>query len=150
MIDISMKKILVALDGSDHSKKAASLAIDFAKKYDAELYIIHVLEDKKIPKGFEDHAKAAGIPPDYFDLVCRSDKFVGEAEASAKEEGIKKVVPLCHQGDPADEIILQAKTNNVDLIIMGNRGLGKFSKAIMGSVSSKVCNHAKSTCITVK
>ena len=76
-----MKRILVALDGSEHSKKAANLAIDLAKKYDAKLYIIHVLENKKIPEGFAEFARDERIPSDYFGLVCRNDKFIGEAEA---------------------------------------------------------------------
>lgn len=146
-----MNRILVALDGSEHSKKAVELAVDLAKTWKAELYMIHVLEEKKAPEGFEEYAKAERISPtDYFKIVCEKARFVGEAEARAKAAGLEKVKRICTQGDPADEILKTADSNKVDLIVMGSRGLGGFSRAFMGSVSTKVCNHARCSCITVK
>jgi nucleotide-binding universal stress UspA family protein len=81
--------------------------------------------------------------------VCQRDQFLGEAEERIKKAGVQ-VELICVQGDPADEILRAIEENNVDLIVMGNRGLGGFSRTFMGSVSMKVCNHAPSTCITVK
>lgn len=52
--------------------------------------------------------------------------------------------------DPADESLSSAKDLDVDMIVMGSRGLGRFSQVFMGSVSTKVCNHALCTGITVK
>lgn len=146
----SIKKILVGIDGSVHSKKAVELAVDLAKKYDATVYLIHVMDVTGIPQEFQEYAKIEKREPTvYFSYICSSDKFMGDAETRFKDAGIK-VVRLCESGDPADVIIRAAKDNNVDMIIMGNRGHGRFSIAVTGSVASKVCNHATSTCITVK
>jgi nucleotide-binding universal stress UspA family protein len=148
---ISVKNILVAVDGSEHAKKAVMLAIDTAKMWNATVHVIHVQERLKIPKEFETYAKIRHMPvSSYFSLVCQRDQFLGETEAKIKEAGVKVANLICIQGDPGDEIIKAAKNNKADLIIMGNRGLGKFSTTFMGSVSSKVCNHAACTCITVK
>jgi nucleotide-binding universal stress UspA family protein len=46
-----MKRFLVAVDGSEHSKKAVDLAIDMAKKWHAEIILIHVMEEReKFPR----------------------------------------------------------------------------------------------------
>lgn len=156
-VPISMNKILVAVDGSTHSKKAVELSIDLAKKWNSKIYLIHVREKKNIPEGFKE-LKYKGEKlsiverkpfSEYFDMVCERDQFLGEAAEILKSAGIN-VERICIEGDPADEIIKAAKKYNVDLIVMGSRGLGRFSIAVMGNVSTKVCNHAHCTCITVK
>lgn len=143
-----MDRILVAVDGSEHSKKAVDMAIDMAKKWSSKIYLIHVAENK-IPAEFLEYAKDEEIDAsDYYGRVCT--QIIESAEDKIKKAGIKKVERICPTGDPADEIIKQAKKNKVDLIIMGSRGRGRLSRALMGSVSTKVCNYADSTCITVK
>ena len=147
-----MKRFLVAVDGSEHSKKAVDLAIDMAKKWHAEIILIHVREEREVPKGLEELMKIEGIRSfgDYAEFVCRSDQFLGEAEESVKAANGIEVERICINGDPADEILEAAKRYNADVIVMGSRGLGRFSRSFMGSVSSKVCNHANRTCVTVK
>lgn len=148
---LAMKRLLVAVDGSEHSKKAVDMAIDMAKGRRAEIILIHVREERGVPKGLEQWMKIEGIrsPGDYFEWVCRSDQFIGEAEERIKAHRIE-VEHICVNGDPADEILKTAESYNVDVIVMGSRGLGRFSRSFMGSVSTKVCNHTKSTGVTVK
>jgi nucleotide-binding universal stress UspA family protein len=157
-------KILVAVDGSIHSKKAVDMAIDFAKKWDAELLIMHVLGQTNVPQGwgwpylpkkdkipekYADIIKSEEIDPsEYFEVVCST--FVGEAQSKAEQAGIKKADPICISGDPAEEIIKAAEERNVNMIFVGSRGLGRFSRAITGSVSTKVNQHAHCTVVTVR
>lgn len=49
---VSANRILVTVDGSEHSEKAVDLAIDLAGGWNAEIYLIHLLKEKEIPKGF--------------------------------------------------------------------------------------------------
>jgi nucleotide-binding universal stress UspA family protein len=149
---LARKKFLVAVDGSEHSKKAVDMAIDMAKNGHSEIILIHVMEERGVPEGLEPWMKIEGLRSfgDYVEFVCRSDQFLGEAEERIKAAHGIKVEHICVNGDPADEILRAAESNNVDAIVMGSRGLGRFSRSFMGSVSTKVCNHAKSTCITVK
>ncbi|MGA3191828.1 MAG: universal stress protein [Candidatus Bathyarchaeia archaeon] len=147
-----MKRFLVAVDGSEHSKKAVDMAIDMAEKWHSEIILIHVREERTVPKGLEPWMEIEGIRSfgDYSEFVCKSDQFLGEAEARIKAVHGIKVERICVNGDPADEILKAAESYNVDVIVMGSRGLGRFSRSFMGSVSTKVCNHANSTCVTVK
>ncbi len=57
LVPVKITKVMVAVDGSDHSMKAAELAIHFAKLWNAQLYFIHVLEEGKIPDWFKEYAK---------------------------------------------------------------------------------------------
>ena len=104
---------------------------------------------ERIPEEFVKYAKQERLPPSsYFDFIA--EQICQEVEARAKAEGIKNVEHIYGAGNPADEILKTAKKKKVDLIVMGSRGLGRFSQAFMGGVSTKVCNHAHCTCITVK
>jgi nucleotide-binding universal stress UspA family protein len=146
-----MDNILVAIDGSEHSKKAVELAIDLAHLWDTSIYFIHVRREQNIPMGYEEFAKLEGISlSELFACVNRGEYFVRGAEKKAKAAGIGKIECIIEEGDPANEILRTAERINADLIVMGSRGLGRFSRAILGSVSTKVLNHAECTCITVK
>lgn len=144
-----IRKILVAVDGSEHSDKAIDLAVDMAKKWKAKIYLIHVVREEAIPEAYVEFARVEKVDVyGYYDRVC--GEVIAAAEDRVRRAGIKNVESICAKGDPADEIIKTTERKKVDFIIMGSRGLGRFSKAAMGSVSSKVCNHAETTCITVK
>jgi nucleotide-binding universal stress UspA family protein len=57
---------------------------------------------------------------------------------------------MVFSGDPVEEIIQFAKNNDIDMIVIGSRGLGKIKGLLLGSVSSKVCHLAECTCVTIK
>lgn len=149
LVPISIARILVGVDGSEHSKKAIELGVDLASRLNAEIYFIHVLEETSLPQGFEEYARIEHMDyASYFEAA--NEQFLVPAGDRAKAAGIKKIEPLSVSGDPADEILRAAETYQVDLIILGSRGLGKFSRDFLGSVSAKVLNHSKCTCIVVK
>ena len=149
LVPIKITRVMAAVDGSDHSKKAAELAIDIAKLWNAQLYFIHVLEEANVPKWFREFAKVEKLgTADYFEIVDR--RLFAPLIARARESKIQVFRGICARGDPADEILRNAERRQVDLIVMGSRGLGKFSRVILGSVSTRVLSNAKCTCITVK
>ncbi len=147
-VGFPVKSILVAVDGSAQANRAVALGVEIAKKWKPKVHLIHVAE-KTIPKEFIDFAHDEQISvTDYYDRVC--SQIVTDAADAFLKAGIKNVVTICPSGNPANEIIKAAEDNKVDLILMGTLGKGGFSRALMGSVSSKVCNYAKTTCVTVK
>jgi len=82
-------------------------------------------------------------------------QIVGEGIAKpamkqVKDSGVKKVQTKVIQCDPADEIIKFATDHDIDLIIMGSRGLSRVTWLLMGSFSGYICNLAKVTCVAVK
>jgi nucleotide-binding universal stress UspA family protein len=144
-----ISKILLPHDGTDISDKALEKSKEFAKAFNAELYMVHVIEH--IP-----------IPPS---LILGNDRqWIAESRRSIakklKEGWIKmakeKINPLLEKENikfnttaltdeqPVSEQILKfASENKVDLIIVGSQRLNKISKIkALGSVSRKISENA--------
>lgn len=147
-----IKKVLAAVDGSEHSLKAVDYAIDIALKYDCEMYLIHVVDRLEIPDEIIKFANVEKIedPPEYLVLNEIGNRILKKAEETAKEKGVQEVRAIIQEGDPADKITAFARDNDIDWIFLGSRGLGGVKGLLMGSVSNKVCHLTDSTCITVK
>ncbi len=79
-----------------------------------------------------------------------AETILQEAEARAKKEGAKKVQTAIGSGDPASSVIGFAKRRNIDTIVVGTRGLGKFKEILMGSVSRKIANNAEANCFIIR
>ena len=147
-----VKKILIAVDGSAHSQKAVEFASDLAVKYDSEIYVLYVVAKMEIPKDFVEFARVEKMnePIDYHFLTDLGDRIIKKAEILAQNKGVRTIHSFLEQGDPAEKIVEFAKENGIDLLVLGSRGLGNMKGLLLGSVSSKVCHMAESTCITVK
>ena len=175
-----IKKILVPIDGSSHANKALDLATDIAEKYRAKIIILHVLlrdtpiDDvmtlcrelkaaEAIMKNLERtvdtvYAAAASSPyggtvfiPIPEDTLREIGTLITEnARTLLTEKNLKDFSVLIVDANPADCIVKTAEKENVDMIIIGNRGLGRLSGLLMGSVSYKVNHQASCTCVTVK
>ena len=133
-----VEKILTAVDGSKHADKALEFAIQLAKNYSANLALLHVEEDKLIRIG----------GPQVVDCVGT----VGECilkDASTKIKGIS-FNKMLEYGSPAEIIIKVAKKANVDLIIIGSRGLSSVRRYLLGSVSDDISIHARSSVLIVR
>lgn len=148
-----IKKILVPTDGSAYAAKAFEYASDLALKYDAELHIVHVVSESKMPEGLDDFIRAERIedqPREAVFLEKMGDAIIQSVKEKSKLKGMENVKSAVLMGDPAEKIIEYAKANGIDMIVLGNRGLGAVKTLFMGSVSNKVCNLADCTCVTVK
>jgi nucleotide-binding universal stress UspA family protein len=138
-------KILVATDGSDHARKAIEFASDMALKYDATIYLIHVVQAPRISE--KEFFKIENV----LNLLQKNGKEVVEmANREVRMRGVKHLQWTSALGDPATEILRYGNENGVDMIVMGSRGLGAIKGMFLGSVSHKVSHLAECTCITVK
>jgi nucleotide-binding universal stress UspA family protein len=149
------KKFLVAVDGSDHGWKALNLATELAKASDAELIIVHVVAYEPMPGGLRDFARMEGISVEEENARFHADRAIGDAltekgEARARAAGLMRVTRKGAEGNPATEIVALAKSEGVDMIFLGSRGLGDAAGLLMGSVSHKVMHLAPCTCVAVK
>ncbi len=139
-----IKKILVPIDGSDHSRKALQYASDIASKYKAIVYLLHVVAPlPSIP--YEDIVEEMRESQERF-----AKKILGEAVRKIKKKGITNFQSTMLHGDPARGIVDFAKRNDIDMILMGSRGAGGLQSLLLGSVSHRVCHLADCTCVTVK
>ena len=78
------------------------------------------------------------------------EQLVNLSTHKAESLGFKDVVGDITSGDPAAGIDATAKKNNIDMIVVGRRGLGKEGSKDLGSVARKLVNHTDITCLIVK
>ncbi len=134
-----MPKIVVGIDGSGHSRRALEWAM---KEAATRRWPVTVITAHEIGGGYwssavtypEDHAvaeharKAAHI---------EVDKVLGDLSEEARPES---VTVQSVGGTPAEELISAAR--GADMIVVGSRGAGGFTRLLMGSVSTRVAQHA--------
>lgn len=123
------QKLLLAVDGSEHSAKAVPVAADIATKSDGEVVVFHVREYQFTRAGtypMEDGLQAQ-------ELV---DKVVAELTA----DGVKArgVVEPHIVGEAARAILSEAEAEGADAIVMGCRGRSELTGLLLGSVAHKV------------
>jgi len=146
------KKILIPFDGSEHSKRAILFAADVAQQHNSELFLVHVVKDKDIPPEILEYIKSEKINGGIGKVSAKliSEGIMKAARKQVQEMGLKIAKSMVFSGDPVEEIIQFAKNNDIDMIVIGSRGLGQIKGLLLGSVSSKVCHLAECTCVTVK
>ena len=146
-----LKKILVAVDGSQPSLRALDLASEIAEKFDAGLVMIYVIRDMQLPEAMREMAEVELVRETRLTTMKKiAEEILGEAAARARARGATKVEAEIRPGDPAGAVLRYAAEEAVDLIVMGSRGLGQVEGMLLGSVSRKVSNLAKVGCLTVR
>ncbi|WP_240649058.1 universal stress protein [Anaerosphaera multitolerans] len=134
-------KILIPVDGSGISEEIIETARIIGEKYNSELYILNVVDEMDV-NFVHTNSKAFNSSIKELQLMLNDFKNKLGYPYSVKTF-IKK-------GTPYKEIIKLAEEEDVDLIVMGNRGLGAFSRTMLGSVSHKVLNHTSKSVLIVK
>ena len=138
---VPLQRIALATDGSESSAKA--LAFVLAK----------FRPNRSTGKGGQVpiHVSVIHVMPPV--------KYPGLEEANRKliEQTVQKLIkagftaePLCRLGKPAEEIMEVASTQHADLIVMGAKGLGAIARFLLGSVSTRVVQHANCTVLVVR
>lgn len=144
-----MKKILVAIDGSEISEKVLQQAKTIGEQFNSEILVMTIVK-RLVPA----YHYRLGADFGHTHLVNKeseeiAERMIGHAEETFKDYAGKFDTLLAH-GDPAEGILEIAEKENPDLLIMGNRGLGGFRRIMLGSVSTKVLHHAACTVMIVK
>lgn len=139
------RRILVPIDGSPNSYRAVEYAVDLARKYGAEVTLIHVVEQHLIIEG---SGAPAPLPEKYYrEREEYARKLTMERKERLEGQGIK-VETVIARGNPVMEILRAAK--GFDLIVIGSRGLGRFKKLLLGSVSGGVLQHSPAPVLVVR
>ena len=138
-----VKKILVPIDGSDYSRHALTTAVEYAKIFNAEIELLHVVSLP--PYGMYDFT--------FYRLSDEELDEVGKKLLEVTGKGIDfsdvKITQTVVSGYPATEIV-NAISNNVDLVIMGSQGRRPLAGAILGSVTQRVLADTRCPVLVVK
>ena len=138
------ERILLAVDGSEHSYHAARAAADLARAMKSERLRIVVAYDRIPPYLGEpnlQHAIDARLM-EAQEVLQKAVDAIGEVPAEIHTELI--------EGDPAEAIIDVAATRDSNIIVMGSRGLGRLTGLVLGSTSQKVVSHAPCPVLIVR
>jgi nucleotide-binding universal stress UspA family protein len=145
------KRILVPIDGSAHSTKAAEKAIELARTFKSELVLLHVARKYDLPDQLKDYIKAEHLTAhDMLAIDEATKRVIADIKVNAEEKGIRKIKTVFREGKPARSIVDYARKAQVDAIVMGSRGLSELESALLGSVSHKVATLADCTVMIVK
>ncbi|MCS7139255.1 MAG: universal stress protein [Candidatus Nezhaarchaeota archaeon] len=137
-----VRKILVGIDGSAISYKAAEVALDLASDLNAEVTAVHVIPP---------------LPADYVLLGARFELDISELDRKLMHEvrimALSKKVKLdtkIVRGGPSEVITSMAESEGYDMIVLGCTGIGGAYRRLMGSVSAEVVNTSKKPVLLVK
>jgi nucleotide-binding universal stress UspA family protein len=143
------RSILLATDGSDEAKLAAQAAVELSKVTGSEVHVIYALL-----------APAQLLGPHHYSEEIResliggaerdAEKFLKEQAERLESDGAKVAETHLRSGDPAKEILRAAEALDVGMIVVGSRGLGAISRALLGSVSDSVVRHAHCPVLVVR
>jgi nucleotide-binding universal stress UspA family protein len=146
-----MKKMIIAYDGSDASKKAVEVGVKCSNKED-EIILLTVIPAELASSSFTKML----LPTIDLSSMVKSGSFKEKAMdslskvAKSIKTDIKKVDISVESGDPADEILLSAKKHEADIIILGYKGYGKEGRFLLGSVTDKVVRYAGVSVLVVR
>ena len=145
-----INRMLVPVDGSEHSRNALEFACDLAKKYKAKMRLLHVVQAPSGSHTLVLGATAISVQTTREQLQEIGHKIIEAARQYAEGLGCHDVDTQIEGGPPAHQILRCARENEVDMIVMGSRGLNSVTGLLIGSVSLKVSHLAECTCITVR
>jgi len=129
------ERVLLAVDGSEHSERVIQVASELAKRFGSEVLVLNVREmvllTRSSPIGKE-------TPEQSLTLVKHVAERLVKDGVNARGESAKAV-----QSGAAKEILDEAKKFGANLIIMGTHGHSELAGLLLGSVASKVLRHAE-------
>ena len=142
------KKILVPVDGSDHSLTAIDHAVALAKITGGKVDLINVVDiAERVQIYTQFHA--VYVPENYLnDLLALGDQVIIEALSHLPDD-VKGEVAV-KTGEPREFLRDYIENREYDLVVMGNRGLGSLSGLVLGSVSQFLIHNAPCPVMIVK
>lgn len=143
------KNILVPVDGSANSRRAVEAAAELVKCHRASVTLLHVIPDEPFPKELMKMIARGEITESHMGLLRDSAEIIlQDAHETLQATGVTENKREYIQGDPASQIIEYARANEVDLIVIGHRGLGTQIN-MLGSVTRKLVNISSISCLII-
>ncbi len=146
--EISLKRIIVPLDGSDSSFRAAKFAIKIAKPENAEIIFLHAV----VNAPYMDYPRVATLILYYIEEAKqRAEVWYANVGDMAVKNGVKfSSDTILDITSAADSIVNYAEGKNADLIVIGTKGRTGLKRFLLGSVASGVVAHAKCSVLVVR
>lgn len=137
------KRILVPFDGSEFSEAALRHGAGLSEALGSHLTVLHVLD---LPPQMKSLISYPLIKDQLGEVGEKIIRKAGEISSTFKISHEEKIAV----GIPADEIIEETQEGQIDLIVIGSRGLGEVKGWLLGSVSQRVVRHSRCPVLVVK
>lgn len=140
-------KILVPVDGSQHSLKAFRAALDIAKNKNAKIHVLTCLEKEDVGAWYIGKGTNKKIMSDAKKFA---KGFVSKLEKPASDANVPISFTVLETKSTPNQIITFSNSHKIDLIVIGSHGRSGFNKFLLGSVSNKVSQMAKCPVMIIK
>ena len=136
-----IKKIMVAVDGSDASRKAAMVAVDIARKAAGSINAVYVMETERL-------SRLPGIAtlPELREKIMALMQEEGEQATQFVEDQARRASVPCQKilarGRASEELIRISQQQGIDLLVMGSMGRTGMEKMLLGDVAEKVVHQS--------
>lgn len=150
------KRILVPIDKSGYKDKVIMEGVKLAKALGSEIIAIHIIDESLMSHVTDTNNSMGGKREEYQEayrnaLRKQAQKILGEARLVGQDEGVKVDTDIVsHTHSVAEAIIDYARSKNMDLILVGTKGLTGLEKFLLGSVASKVISRAHCQVLAVR
>jgi nucleotide-binding universal stress UspA family protein len=143
---INLKRILVPTDFSESARHALLYGASFAREYEGELLLLHVVENLTV--GYASDLFPVPMAEVFDEISGYAKTELAKLAAEVREKGIA-VRELVVQGKPSAEIVRVAREETADMIVLGTHGKGMLDKALFGSTAERVIRRAPCPVLTV-
>ncbi|MDI9395980.1 MAG: universal stress protein [Euryarchaeota archaeon] len=133
------RQILIATDGSETANEAANFGIEMLGCSGAKVYALYVIDTTPYRSVSLDKIWSKEVLDEHERVGHEATSYV---ERIGKDAGVE-VETRVLKGHPAEKIINFAEDNNIDMIIVGSLGKGRYERAVLGSVSDKIIRYSK-------
>jgi nucleotide-binding universal stress UspA family protein len=131
-------RMVVGVDGSRHSERAVKWCADHAERLDAEVVVVHVIEQPIYAGSIYPLVPPIPLTEEQRDELC---DLVGRDWCKAlADAGVEHRVVLVG-GYPAEALLKVARDEDADMVVTGRRGLGGFAELLLGSTSHTLSHH---------
>ncbi|MFP8890370.1 universal stress protein [Natrialbaceae archaeon A-CW2] len=129
--------ILIPTDGSEGTDPAIGNGLDIARKYDATVHALYVIDVAELLEIGYLGGDSADFEETIEPLEDEAKRAVEAIEERARREGVD-IVTVVRQGTPYEEILEYAEDAAADLIVMGTHGRSGLSRYLIGSVTERI------------
>ena len=144
---IKLRKVLVPTDFSESARHALTYGTSFAREYEAELTLLHVVENLTV--GYASDLFPVPMQEVFQEISGYAKTELAKLGAQAREKNVS-VVEHVAQGKPSAEIIRFARETEIDMIVLGTHGKGMLDQALFGSTTERVVRRAPCPVLTVR
>ncbi|MFB6096308.1 MAG: universal stress protein [Haloferacaceae archaeon] len=133
--------VVIATDGSDSVTRAVTVALDLARRFDAEVHALSVVDTSEVASSPEELRE---------DMRAALEERADEALAAVRGHADRGVTTAVAEGRPAAEISAYARKHDADVVALGTRGRHGEDRFLIGSVAERVVRTCPVPVLTVR